>query len=99
MRSPITDQTTELVERAPSAELRKMHLPKNAHPRRDSITWEVTQWTDANTAILYAYSSWSVGDISDLETHFLFTLKFDAKDNWKIVKTHQMSDAEIDYLH
>jgi hypothetical protein len=99
LRSPITNQTTELVERAPSAELRKMHLPKNADPRRDSITWEVTQWTDANTAILYAYSSWSVGDISDLETHFLFTLKFDAKDNWKIVKTHQMSDAEIDYLH
>jgi len=79
--------------------LRKMHLPKNAHPRRDSITWEVTQWTDANIAILYAYSSWSVGDISDLETHFLFTLKFDAKGNWKIVKTHQMADAEIDYLH
>ncbi len=99
LRSPITNQTTELVESAPSAELRKMHLPKNAHPRRDSITWEVTQWTDANTAILYAYSSWSVGDISDLETHFLFTLKFDAKGNWKIVKTHQMADAEIDYLH
>ena len=99
LRSPITNQTTELVERAPSAELRKMHLPKNAHPRRDSITWEVTQWTDANIAILYAYSSWSVGDISDLETHFLFTLKFDAKGNWKIVKTHQMADAEIDYLH
>ena len=25
---------------------------------------------------------------------FLFTLKFDADGNWKIVKTHQMSDRE-----
>ena len=99
LRSPITKQTTELVERAPSAQLRKMHLPKNAHPRRDSITWDLTQWTDANTAILYAYSSWSVGDVSELEEHFLFTLKFDAKGNWKIVKTHQMADDEIDELH
>jgi len=81
------------------AELRKMHLPKNAHPKRDSITWEVTQWTDANSAILYAYSSWSANDISDLAEHFLFTLKFDAKGNWKIVKTQKMADAEIDELH
>lgn len=99
LRSPITNQTTELVDRVPSAELRKLHLPKNPHPRRDSIAWEVTQWTDPNTAILYAYSSWSAGGISDLAEHFLFTLKFDAKGNWKIVKTHKMADAEIDELH
>src|SRR5262245_1929736 len=99
LRSPITKQTTELVERAPSAEFRKMRLPKNAHPKRDSITVEVNQWTDANSAILYAYSSWSANDISDLAEHFLFTLKFDAKGNWKIVKTHKMADAEIDELH
>ena len=29
------------------------------------------------------------------ETGFLFTLKFDAKGNWKIVKTHQMSEEEV----
>jgi hypothetical protein len=99
LRSPITKQTTELVERAPTAELRKAHLPRNVQPYRDFITWELTQWTDSNTANLYAYSSWSAGDISDLAEHFLFTLKFDAKGNWKIVKTHKMADAEIDELH
>jgi hypothetical protein len=99
LRSPVTKQTTELVDRVPSAQLRKMRLPKKARQSRDSITWDVTQWTDANTAILYAYSSWSVGGVSDLGPHFLFTLKFDANGNWKIVKTHHMADDEIDELH
>lgn len=99
LRSPVTNQTTEPLERAQSARLRKMQLPKNTRPNLDSITREVTQWTAANTATLYAYSVWSVGDVSDLGEHFLFTLKFDAKGNWKIVKTHQMSDDEIDELH
>src|SRR5439155_21546797 len=99
LRSPVTDQTIEPLERAQSAQLRKMHLPKNTYPSRDSSTWEVTQWTDANTAILYAHSLWSVGDMGELEAHFLFTLKSDAKGNWKIVKTHQMSDEEKGKRH
>lgn len=28
--------------------------------------------------------------------HFVFTLKFDADGNWKIVKTHQMSDRDME---
>jgi len=31
-----------------------------------------------------------------LKAAFLFTLKFDEAGNWKIVKTHQMSDKEIE---
>jgi sugar lactone lactonase YvrE len=31
-----------------------------------------------------------------LTPHFLFTLKFDAAGNWKIVKAHQMSDKEAE---
>jgi len=27
---------------------------------------------------------------------FLFTIKFDAAGNWKIVKTHSMSQKEVD---
>jgi hypothetical protein len=95
LRSPETDETSKPLDRAQSAQLRKMHLPKNSHPSPQSSTWEVTQWTDANSAILNAYIVWSVGDMQDLETHFLFTLRFDAKGNWKIVKTHQMSDQEM----
>ena len=31
-----------------------------------------------------------------MKAAFLFTLKFDEAGNWKIVKTHQMSDKEIE---
>src|SRR5437773_1349633 len=93
----------ERSERGQLAQLAKDHLPKSAHERRiwraqpthDLLT--VWEWIDANTAILYAYSQWFVGgDQGDLEANFLFTLKFDADGNWKIVKTHQMSDKEIE---
>src|SRR5207247_1821916 len=92
----------ERSERGQLAQLAKDHLPKSAHERR---IWrsqpthdllKVREWIDANTAILYAYSQWFMGDDQEhLEANFLFTLKFDAKGNWKIVKTHQMSDQEI----
>src|SRR5437762_7128356 len=66
-------------------------------PRPTHDLLKVREWIDANTAILYAYSQWFVGgDQGDLEANFLFTLKFDADGNWKIVKTHQMSDKEIE---
>jgi len=93
----------EKSERAQLAQLAKEHLPKSAHerriwrsqPTRDLL--KVREWIDANTAILYAYSQWFMGDDQGhLEANFLFTLKFDADGNWKIVKTHQMSDKEIE---
>ena len=93
----------ERSERGQLAQLAKDHLPKSAHERR---IWrsqpthdllKVREWIDANTAILYAYSQWFVGDDQGhLEANFLFTLKFDADGNWKIVKTHQMSEKEIE---
>jgi len=100
---PLRSLVDERSERGQLAQLAKDHLPKSAHERR---IWrsqpthdllKVREWIDANTAILYAYSQWFVGgDQGDLEANFLFTLKFDADGNWKIVKTHQMSDKEIE---
>src|SRR5438552_1339826 len=100
---PLRSLVDERSERGQLAQLAKDHLPKSAHERR---IWrsqpthdllKVWEWIDANTAILYAYSQWFVGgDQGDLEANFLFTLKFDADGNWKIVKTHQMSDKEIE---
>jgi len=55
----------------------------------------VLKWADANTAILYAYSDMVVGE-TPISAHFLFTLKFDAEGKSKIVKTHQMSDKEVE---
>src|SRR5438876_590097 len=92
----------ERSERGQLAQLAKDHLPKSAHERR---IWrsqpthdllKVREWIDTNTAILYAYSQWFMGDDQGhLEANFLFTLKFDADGNWKIVKTHQMSEKEL----
>src|SRR5437867_4363771 len=93
----------ERSERGQLAQLAKDHLPKSAHERR---IWrskpthdllKIREWIDANTAILYAYSQWFVGDDQGhLEANFLFTLKFDADGKWKILKTHQRSDKEIE---
>jgi uncharacterized protein YecT (DUF1311 family) len=79
------------------AQLGKGHLPKDFNPRRcapDNDVLKVRNWTDANTAILYApcYGRTS----GELEAGFLFTLKFDAEGNWKIVKTRRMSEKEIE---
>jgi sugar lactone lactonase YvrE len=107
LRSP-EDDTIRVLKRAQSAQLAKMHLPKNTHQRRIWDTWKVQKWTDANTAILYAFSDRlpmfnsdrSVNDErtepGDLLANFLFTLKFDAAGNWKIVKIHQMSEKEAE---
>ena len=87
----------EKSERTQLAQLAKEHLPKT-DPTRDIL--RVRNWSDANTAILYAYSdSVRVGSGSrSSEAGFLFTLKFDAEGNSKIVKTLQMSDQELKNL-
>jgi hypothetical protein len=83
-------------ERAQLVQLAKDYLPKSANaghcaPSRDDL--KVRKWTDAKTAILYAPCYSRSGE---LESAFLFTLKFDDAGNWKIVKTHQMSKKELE---
>jgi hypothetical protein len=56
---------------------------------RDNL--KARNWADADTAIFYAYPAGDKG-----EAAALFTLKFDAKGNLKIVKTHQMSKKELE---
>src|SRR5437762_329072 len=73
------------------------HLPKKFNPREcapDRDILEFREWTDSSTAILYAPCYRRESD--KLKAAFLFTLKFDEAGNWKIVKTHQMSDKEIE---
>jgi hypothetical protein len=87
----------EETEHSQLAELAKKHLlkgfkPRTCAPERDVL--KLRSWADANTAILYApcYGRSS----GELEAAFLFTLKFDDTGNWKIVKTHQMSEKELE---
>jgi uncharacterized protein YecT (DUF1311 family) len=92
LRSPLTDETTRPVERAHDAQLRKMHLS----PGHIWHSEQVRKWTDGSTALLYSELSEMGEEDPRWVTTFLFTLKFDAQGNWKIVKSHQMSDKEIE---
>jgi uncharacterized protein YecT (DUF1311 family) len=92
LRSPVTAETTEPVERAHDDQLRKMHLS----PGHIWHSEQVRKWTDGSTALLYSELSVMGEEDPRWVTTFLFTLKFDAQGNWKIVKSHQMSDKEIE---
>jgi hypothetical protein len=68
-------------------------LEDEDYPRRCDPyhgTWQLRNWTDPSTAILYAVCS------GEVDSAFLFTLKFDEAGKWKIVKTHRMSKKEIE---
>jgi uncharacterized protein YecT (DUF1311 family) len=93
LHSPVDEGTDGLQ----LAQLGKGHLPKDFNPRHcapDNDVLKVRKWTDANSAILYApcYGRTS----GELEAGFLFTLKFDAAGNWKIVDTHRMSKKDLE---
>jgi hypothetical protein len=107
LRSP-EDDTIRVLKRAQAAQFARMHLPKNTYQRRIWDTRKIRKWANAHTAILYAFSDRSLmfnsdlsaneerSDLGELVANFLFTLKFDAAGNWKIVKIHQMSDEEAE---
>jgi len=66
-------------------------------------TDELDRWLDSNTALLYAGLRKIIakrddpGEMSDgFGVDFLFTIKFDDAGNWKIVKTHSMSQKEVE---
>jgi hypothetical protein len=55
------------------------------------------QWTDPDTALVYASDVEAVKDDPDrgfFEASFLFTLKFDQSGQCKIVKSQRLSDKE-----
>ena len=63
------------------------------------------RWIDSNTAIAYASLRQvaarrdAPGEMDDgYGTDLLFTLRFDAAGKWKIVKTHQMSEKEVEKI-
>jgi hypothetical protein len=87
----------EETEQSQLAELAKKHLPKDFNPKacaQDRDVLKLRSWIDPNTAILFApcYGRMS----GQLETAFLFTLRFDDAGNWKIIKAHQVSEKEIE---
>jgi hypothetical protein len=66
-------------------------------------TMKVDRWLDPNTAIVHvllqqvAARRDAPGEMDDgYGADLLYTLKFDPSGKWKIVKTHRMSDKEVE---
>jgi uncharacterized protein YecT (DUF1311 family) len=64
---------------------------------------KVDRWIDSGTVLLYASDQHVIarrdnpGEMSDgFSADFLFTLKFDDTGKWKIVKTHRMTEKEVE---
>jgi uncharacterized protein YecT (DUF1311 family) len=108
----LPDDEDKILQRADdivAGQLKRKGLSKEKLSKKDLylrlIWWTVKldRWVDSNTAILYA-SLWQVaankddsGEMSDgFGADLLFTLKFDEAGNWKIIKTHQMSEKEAE---
>ena len=91
MHSPVDEASkhTQLAQLARKYSAKNTYRKGDSSPAHDHL--KVRSWTDANTAILYAYSAEDDGDAAAL-----FTLKFDEAGNWKIVKMHRLSKKELE---
>jgi len=93
LRSPVDEAS----KHSQLAQLAMKYSPKNTYRKGDSSPvsnyLEARSWTDANTLLLYAYLEHEEG-----EAAALFTLKFDANGDFKIVKMHRLSKKEVKQL-
>ena len=92
------DEVYNIAQKAITADVKKRGLPKKTDLRLIWWTVEVDRWVDSNTAILHASLEQVVRENPDQRfgADFLFTLKFDDAGNWKIVKTHKLSEKEVE---
>jgi hypothetical protein len=97
LKSP-NDGVGGILKKTIAAQVKKQGLPSKTDLRLIWETFEVRRWVDSNTAILYASLHQVVRENPEtrFDVEFLFTLKFGAEGNWKVVKSHQLSDEEID---
>jgi hypothetical protein len=89
-------------ERAQLRQLAPRNVPKNpversmweSSPTRDIL--RLREWSDPNTAIVYASAVWNRRGTREVSAAFLFTVQFDGDGNWKIIKSQELSKAEIE---
>jgi hypothetical protein len=95
LRSPVDSKEVQAPDpnysnRDQLAQLAKKYLPKHSYNRailKSPATGDflkVVSWTDADTAVFWAFSS-------DADAGASFELKIDAKGNWKLVKAKVLS--------
>jgi sugar lactone lactonase YvrE len=108
LKSP-DDEVSDITDKLIAAQLKRKGLSKKKLSKEKKylrlISWtpKVINWVDSNTAILYASLQQVTalrdepGEMFDgFGADLLLTLKFDDAGNWKIIKTHQMSDKEVE---
>jgi hypothetical protein len=95
---PPPDAISDVLDKVIFARMKKMGLPPKKTPiRLMSNPIRTIQWTDPDTALVYASDVEAVKDDPDrgfFEASFLFTLKFDQSGQCKIVKSQRLSDKE-----
>ena len=95
---PPPDAISDVLDKVVFARMKKMGLlPKKTPIRLISNPIRTIQWTDPDTALVYASDVEAVKDDPDrgfFEASFLFTLKFDQSGQCKIVKSQRLSDKE-----
>jgi len=95
---PPPDAISDALGKVVFARMKKMGLlPKKTPIRLISNPIRTIQWTDPDTALVYASDVEAVKDDPDrgfFEASFLFTLKFDQSGQCKIVKSQRLSDKE-----
>ena len=74
-------------------------MPKDVYQRRIWDTWRIKKWTANDVAELLVHSirTCPIPDEDatfDLDLWIRYTLKFDAKGEWKVVKKHMLTDEE-----
>ena len=95
---PPPDAISDVLDKVVFARMKKMGLLAKKTPiRLISNPIRTIQWTDPDTALVYASDVEAVKDDPDrgfFEASFLFTLKFDQSGQCKIVKSQRLSDKE-----
>lgn len=95
---PPPDAISDVLDKVIFARMKKMGLlPKKTPIRLISNPIRTIQWTDPDTALVYASDVEAVKGDPDrgfFEASFLFTLKFDQSGQCKIVKSQRLSDKE-----
>lgn len=93
----IMDRAGDIIEK----QAKKKGMPKNTFLHMNRWTVEPEKWTDNSTLVVFA-EMWEVAHRRDgsyagasYGTDLLLTLKFDDSGEWKITKTHEMSEKEV----
>jgi hypothetical protein len=91
--NPISKAVSKAISGGLAVERKKEHIKAKATTASEIVA-KVHEWTDPDTAIVYAYEEDGEETGKTIRVDFLFTLKFDEAGKLKIVKTQQLSEEE-----